>query len=100
MAISLYGSINFDKLMEALKSGKVKTYKTENGVRLVNVNVWVNDEADQYGNHASVSLPLKEEYQEEKNKAVYVGNLKKNTPKITEASEQDFQEEDDDLPFW
>lgn len=98
MAQSFYGSIDYDKLLEALKSGKIKTHKTDQGKRYVNLNIWVNDEADQYGNHASVSLPLKDEYQEEKNKAVYVGNLKKNTPKITEATPQDFND-DDDLPF-
>lgn len=99
MAQSYYGSINFDKLMEALKEGKVKTFKTEKGVRLANVNIWINDEADQYGNHASISLPLKEEHQEEKMKAVYIGNLKKQPPKTTEATAEDFNDDYDDMSF-
>lgn len=98
MAQSFYGSIDYDKLLEALKSGKVKTFKSDNGKRYVNINFWVGDEADQYGNHASVSLPLKDEFKQEKIKAVYIGNLKKSEPKITEATPQDFQD-DDDLPF-
>ena len=99
MTQSFYGSINYDKLIEALKSGQIKTYKTENGTRLINVNVWINDETDQYGNSGSISLPLKDEFQEEKKKVIYIGNLKKNTPSITEATPQDFEETEDDLPF-
>lgn len=39
MAQSFFGSIDYDKLVEALKTGQVKTFKTDNGKRLVNVNV-------------------------------------------------------------
>lgn len=99
MPQSFYGSINYDKLLEALKEGKVKTFKTENGVRLVNVNIWINDKPDQYDNDASISLPLKEEFHEDKKKAVYVGNLKKHEPKIEEAGAEDFNDEESDLPF-
>lgn len=100
MAQSYYGSIDYNKLIEALKSGKVKTFKTEQGKRYININFWVNDKADQYGNHASVSLPLKDEFKEEKNKVVYIGNLKKSEPKTIEDNGDDFNDDlDNDLPF-
>ena len=100
MAQSFFGSIDYDKLVEALKIGQVKTFKTENGKRLVNVNVWINDTEDQYGNIASISLPLKDEFKEEKKKVVYVGNMKKSTPNITEATPEDFNDAgNEDLPF-
>ena len=96
MAQSFFGSIDYDKLVEALKT----TFKTENGKRLVNVNIWINDTEDQYGNIASISLPLKDEFKEEKKKVVYVGNMKKSTPNITEATPEDFNDAgNEDLPF-
>lgn len=98
MAQLLYGSINYDALLEVLKSGKAKTFKTEKGIRLINVNIWVNDKQDDYGNDASIQVQLKEEHTEKGEKNPYIGNLKKHTPKTTEATAQDFQE-DDDLPF-
>lgn len=105
MAQQYYGSIDFDKLMNDLKKGTLKTFVTDKGVRLINVNVWVDDVPNEYGNIASISVPLKEEnhFTNEAGKEIkslYIGNLKKSTPKITEATAQDFQDEDDDdLPF-
>lgn len=100
MAQSFYGSINFDKLMEAIKSGKVKTFKSnETGIRYINIGVWINDNPNEYGNIGSLSLPLKEEHQSEGNKVVYVADLKRNTPKTQEATAEDFNDEEDDLPF-
>ena len=100
MAQSFFGSMDYDKLVEALKTGQVKTFKTDNGKRLVNVNVWINDTEDQYGNIASISLSLKDEFKEEKKKVVYIGNMKKSTPSITEAAAEDFNDVgNEDLPF-
>lgn len=100
MAQLLYGSINYDALLEALKTGKIKTFRTEKGVRLVNINVWVNDEPDKYDNDASIQLQLKDDYSNTDEKNPYIGNLKKHKQKIYEATAQDFQDEtDDDLPF-
>lgn len=98
MAQSFYGSINYDKLLESLKSGKLKTYKHENGTRYINVNIYIGDEPDQYKNDGSISVPLKEEYHQDNIRSVFVGNLKKSTPKVQDADAQDFQD-DDDLPF-
>ncbi|CEN54447.1 hypothetical protein [Capnocytophaga canis] len=95
-----YGSINFDKLMENLKTGKLKTFVTENGIRLINVNIYIADQPDQYKKDGSISVPLKDEFKEEKFKSVFIGNLVRSTPIITEATGQDFEKEEyDDLPF-
>lgn len=104
MAQNYFGSIDFDELMNALKKGDLKTFVTDKGKRLINVNVWVNDVPNEYGNIASISVPLKEDkYFINDNgkeiKSLYIANLKKSTPKITEGSADDFQEDDDDLPF-
>ncbi|MEA1849242.1 hypothetical protein U9K52_09985 [Chryseobacterium sp. MHB01] len=97
MSQLLYGSLNYDALLKAVKSGRVKVFKTESGVRLININVWVNDEPDKYDNDASIQVQLKDEFKEEK--ADYVGNLRKYVKKeLKEGSSEDFND-DDDLPF-
>lgn len=104
MAQNYYGSIDFDKLMADLKEGKLKTYKTEKGKRLINVNIYVSDTPNEYGNIASISVPLKEEFHTEENgkkiNKLYIGNLKPSENSISEATAEDFPDnEDDDLPF-
>ena len=99
MSKSYYGSICHTDYMESLKTGKFKTIKSDkNGKIYVNVNLWINDEPDQFGNIASVQLAKKEEYKGEKLKA-YIANLKESEPKVPEeATTSDF-EDDDDLPY-
>lgn len=101
MSQLLYGSINYDALLKSIKSGKVKTFKTESGVRLININVWVNDEPDKYDNDASIQVQLKDDFKEEKGD--YIGNLKKYVKKeLQEGNKDDFNnddDDDDDLPF-
>ena len=100
MAQNYFGSIDYDKLLTDLKQGRLKTFKTEGGKRLINVNVYVNDADDQYGNIASISVPLKDEFHTEENgkkiNKLYVGNLKKSESKTQEAGAEDFQDDDDD----
>ena len=80
MAQNYFGSIDYDKLLADLKEGRLKTYKTEKGKRLINVNVYVNDAPNEYGNIASISVPLKDEFHTEENgkkiNKLYIGNLK------------------------
>ena len=98
MAHSYYGSIDYDKLLEALKAKKLKTFVSEKtGKRFINVEIYVKDEEDQYGNIASVSTPYKDEAKTDTEKRCYFGNLKKSEYEQKEADFQD--EEDDDLPF-
>lgn len=104
MAKSYYGSIDYDKLLNDLKAGRLKTYKNEKGTRYINVQVYLNDQPDQFGQHGSLAVPLKEEFHTEvagkKQNKLYIGNLKESTPKISEATAEDFQDGDeDDVPF-
>lgn len=97
----MVGSINLTKLNNLARAANKAFSKSKNGDIYCNINVWLNDEADQYGNHASIKTNYKDMPKEEKN---YIGNLKvlesqTNEPKpITDA---DFPAipEDDDLPF-
>jgi hypothetical protein len=43
---------------------------------ILNVVVWINDEADQYGNNASIQISQSKEEREAGVKATYIGNLK------------------------
>lgn len=99
MSQLLYGSINYDALLKEIRTGKIQTFVTDSGVRLVNINVWVNDEPNNYDNDASIQLQLKSEHRGDK--APYIGNLRKYIKKEpTPGSENNFPEgEDDDLPF-
>lgn len=102
MAQNFFGSIDYDKLLSDLKKGRLKTFKTESGKRLINVNIYVNDAPNEFGNIASISVPLKDEFHTEENgkkfNKLYIGNLKKSEDK--EATAEDFKnDEDDDLPF-
>lgn len=101
--LSFYGQIDYTELKEALKAGKVQAtwVDTQKGKRLmVNLNVWVKEEADQYQQNASIQLQHKVEFRSEK--APYIGNLKYQKPKVTEASQESITNEvenDDDLPY-
>lgn len=99
MSQLLYGSINYDALLKAIKTGKVKTFQTESGIRLININVWINDQPDNFDNDASIQVQFKEEFREDK--ADYIGNLKKYVKKEPkEVGAEAFSSyEDEDLPF-
>ncbi|MEI7486434.1 MAG: hypothetical protein WCJ72_03315 [Chryseobacterium sp.] len=103
--LSFYGQIDYTELKEALKTGKVKAswvdFKTKGKRLMVDINVWVKEEADQYHNNASIQVQNKTEFQNE-NQA-YIGNLKYKKPKVTEASAESVSnevgDEDHDLPY-
>lgn len=96
---SFYGQINYDALLEGIKSGKIvaKIVERKDGTkfRAVDINVWVNEQR-KYNADASISLQNKEEFREEKKQ--YIGNLRYMESKVQEAFVDDFQDEDD-LPF-
>ncbi len=62
--------VNLDKI------DKSKLYKGTKGTYL-DLDVWINDEPDSYGNDASASLNLSKDERESGAKKVYVGNGKK-----------------------
>lgn len=97
------GSIDLNKI------DKTKVVTTDkngqpfaNGAKYLNVVVWVNDEADQYGNNASIQISQSKEERETKQKAVYIGNLKEyqsNVQQTAQAVNNAIPAEDDNLPF-
>jgi hypothetical protein len=98
MSKLLYGSIDFSKLLELAKSGNKAFSKADNGKIYLNLNVWINDEKDQFGNDASMQTSFKEATKEDK---IYFGNLKiseQQSPKPLEENNSEIPEADD-LPF-
>lgn len=73
MSKLLYGSLDFSKLLELAKAGNKAFSKASNGKIYLNLNVWINDEKDNYGNDASIQTTFKDSTKEEK---IYFGNLK------------------------
>ena len=52
------------------------TTSEKNGKKYLNINVWVNDELDQYGNIGSIQLSQSKAEREASEKKVYIGNIK------------------------
>jgi len=98
MSQLLYGSIDFSKLLELAKSGNKAFSKGKNGKIYMNLNVWINDEADQFGNNASLQTTFKDSAKEDK---IYFGNLKISERKEAEQLQENSNEipDENDLPF-
>lgn len=98
MSKLLYGSLDFSKLLELAKAGNKAFSKASNGKIYLNLNVWINDEKDNYGNDASIQTTFKDSTKEEK---IYFGNLKISEQKAPEPLPENSVEipEPDDLPF-
>lgn len=62
--------------IDVTKLDKTRYYKGKKGT-YANLDVWIDDEEDQYGNHASVCESLTKEEREAGAKKNYVGNGKK-----------------------
>lgn len=98
MSKLLYGSIDFSKLLELAKSGNKAFSKVDSGKIYLNLNVWINDTKDQFGNDASIQTSFKDATKEDR---IYFGNLKiseQQAPKPLEENNSDIPEADD-LPF-
>jgi len=98
MSKLLYGSIDFTKLLELAKAGNKAFSRADNGKIYLNLNVWINDEKDNYGNDASMQTSFKDAAKEDK---IYFGNLKISEKKESEPIPENSPEipESDDLPF-
>jgi hypothetical protein len=73
MSKLLYGSLCLSDLIEIAKTGHSAFKKSDNGKIYCSVNIWINDEKDQYGNDASIVVnPEKESGHLKK----YIGNFK------------------------
>ena len=96
----LTGSIDLTKID---KTKIVSTDKNgnpfENGAKYLNVVVWLNDEADKYGNNASIQISQSKEEREAGGKAIYIGNLKEPQSRNNEPTSARTASVADDLPF-
>lgn len=100
MSKLLTGSIDLNKID---KTKIVSTDKNgnpfENGAKYLNVVVWLNDEADKYGNNASIQISQSKEEREAGVKAIYIGNLKEPQSRNNEPTSAKNAQATDDLPF-
>src|ERR1700744_5652030 len=70
-----YGSICITDLFDQLKAKHSAFSKGRNGKIYANVNIWLNDVEDQFGNIMTVQInPSKEK--KDMDKKIYIGNLK------------------------
>jgi hypothetical protein len=91
-----YGSLCLTDILEQAKQSHSAFRKVENGKIYFNVNFWINDELDKYGNAASVQIqPAKDSTDEKK----YIGNLKESEKKEGSPVMSSDIPSDNDLPF-
>ena len=102
MSKLLTGSIDLNKIDRSKIVSTNKDGKPfENGAKYLNVVIWINDEADQYGNNASIQISQSKEEREAGAKSIYIGNLKEPQSRNNEpTSAKNAQATDDNqLPF-
>lgn len=98
-----YGSICITDLIEQAKVKHSAFSKGNNGKIYCNVNVWLNEKEDKYGNIMSAQLnPTKE--RKDKDAKLYIGNFKRSEVKPIndrdiDAVSKDLEEVASDLPF-
>ena len=96
MSKTFYGSIDFSKLIEEAKSGNKAFSKSEkNGRIYLNVQVFIKDEVDSYGNSMAIRSNYKGATKEDK---FYFGNLKP-SEEIDQPIQSNKIPGEDDLPF-
>jgi len=96
-----YGSICLTDLLANAKLPHSAFTKAANGKIYANINIWLNDEADKFGNVIGLQLNSTQEMQASEGK-VYIGNAKKSERKEPEALSTETASElpeIDDLPF-
>ena len=98
MAEILSGSIN----LNLIKKENIKEVKLKDGstAKFLNINITINNEVDQYGNVAGLTISQTQEERQAKTKKVYLGNLKRvwsDAPAPT--LETSTQDDSSELPF-
>lgn len=98
MSQSYYGSICLTDLIAKAKEQHPAYSKAQNGKIYVNINAWLNDEADKFGNVLSLQLSEKKD-QKVNGKSFYIGNCKKSEYKEPQQlSKSDTADLDVDAP--
>jgi hypothetical protein len=90
------GSICLSELNEKAKAGHPAFSKANNGKIYVNVNLWHNDEPDQYEKVAQLQLAKPKDSKEA---TIYVGSFSLPKKKEPEAIVETDIPDDDDFPF-
>lgn len=90
------GSICLSELNEQARKKNPAFTKAENGKIYVNVNLWINEEPDQYDNVAQLQLSKPKDSKE---KTIYIGNFKLPKKKEPEPITEIDIPEDDDFDF-
>lgn len=96
--------------IDVTKIPKERLYEGKKGTYL-DIDIWINDEDDQYGYNCSASIKQSKEERDAKERKIYLGNGKtvfgfddlpasKPRPNINEGWEkEDAEDEEDDIPF-
>ena len=81
---------------------KEKITEAKNGKKYLNLTLWVNDTADQYGNIGSIQVSQTKEQRDAQEKKQYIGNFKAPTAQAApaqSAATPASADTNDDLPF-
>lgn len=94
------GSIDLSKIeKERIVTRDKDGNEFKNGNKFVNVVMWVNDEPDQYGNHASIQQSVSKD-EREQGKKIYIANLKEyNAENNSTNNANNAENNTDELPF-
>lgn len=100
MSQMLTGSICLTDLIDNAKRKHSAFSKSQKNEKIYcNVIIWVNDEADKFGNTVSVQLNSNEDKKEAEGK-IYIGNAKPvKSKEPVPVSDKDVNNLPDDLPF-
>lgn len=90
-----YGSVCLTDMIELAKKKHSAFSKGNNGKIYANVNVWLNDEKDKYGNIMSVQINPTKEMKDLEDR-VYIGNLKE-SERAKPVSDRDINSLDTDF---
>ena len=83
--------------IDLTKIDKSKINNHKNGSAYYNIDIFINDEKDQYGNDCAISQSQSKEEREAKDKKVYIGNGK--SVFNSDSSQSENKSEEINLPF-
>ena len=100
MSKLLTGSIDLNKIDKTKIVDRDKDGNLfQNGAKYLNVVVWINNQADRFGNTASIQIGQSKEERESGAKAIYIGNLKEPQSRTNEPTSARTASVEDTLPF-
>lgn len=101
MSQLFYGSLDITSILENAKKKHSAFVKADNGKIYMNINIWLNDEKDKFGNSVSVLLNSSKESRDAEGK-IYIGNAKESErkePAPINDNDLNSISGPDDLPF-